>query len=650
MPTTLTGSKRARLFGWFASSGAGAKKQQRFGRTSISKNTAKWTELVRQTEATLVSLSDAELLAQANQVRETVLSEGCAYDSLVKYCSLADEATFRSHGYRLYDVQVAAVGAAIGGNIVEMQTGEGKTIVTGIVAALKTLQHTSVHVGTTNPYLAARDLESLESIYSMMGISYGLLPEESNESQSRSAYRQQIVYGPGYQYGFDYLRDQMYLRKDRKNKLGLSVMNRIRGQETRANMIQPPEHGMALIDEADSVMIDEAMTPLIISMPSNTVEDPAPYLAAKKIAAEFVEDEDYSIEWPSKKVTIFDEANDKAHMAVEKQVFELVRPWRIYISNAVRATETFKRDIDYVIVDSKVQIVDPFTGRIAPDRTWQEGLHQAIECKENVPIQPGRDSTAQITRQRYLQLYDDLAGLTGTASSVAAELQEVYGCQVVGIPTNRKCLRNVDRTRFFADQDSKFSQMASEVLSRHRTGQPILVGTRTIAESFHVRDALLAVNLNPTVLNGVQDKEEAEIVAQAGVLGSITIATNMAGRGTDIKLDQQALDAGGLHVIGTSHNASRRIDRQLVGRAARQGQPGSAQFFTAATDELLIENNSSLVKSIPRRASKSGESADFTNEILKLQESIERRNSKLRQEMILRDRWMDKVREAIEKE
>jgi len=326
-----------------------------------------------------------------------------------------------------------------------------------------------------------------------MGISYGLLPDESNEVQSRNAYRQQVVYGPGYQYGFDYLRDQMYLRKDRKNNLGMSVMNRIRGQETGANMIQPPYHGMALIDEADSVMIDEAMTPLIISMPSAAIEDPAPYLAAKKIAADFVEGEDYTIEWPSKNVTITDKTNDKAHMAVEKQSFELVRPWRIYIANAVRATHTFNRDIDYVVVDAKVQIVDPFTGRISPDRTWQEGLHQAIECKENVPIQPGRESTAQITRQRYLQLYDELAGLTGTASSVANELHKVYGCRVVGIPTNRKSQRKVERTRFFADLDAKLAELAKDVVDRHRTGQPILVGTRTIAESFQVRDALLAV-------------------------------------------------------------------------------------------------------------------------------------------------------------
>jgi len=398
MQTTLRGSKRSRLLEWFSGGRSDSSSRSRFRGTLISKNTAKWT-----------------------QVREIVALEGCSYNTLVKYCSILDEATFRTHGYRLYDVQVAAVGAAIGGNIVEMQTGEGKTIVTGVVAALKTLQNTSVHVGTTNPYLAARDLESLEAIYSMIGISYGLLPEESNEAQSRIAYRQQVVYGPGYQYGFDYLRDQMYLRKDRKNSLGLSVMSRIRGQEAAANMIQPTEHGMALIDEADSVMIDEAMTPLIISMPSKDIEDPTPYLAAKKIAADFVEGEDYEVDLRSKNVKINDEANDKAHLAVERQVFELVRPWRIYIANAVRATETFKRDIDYVIVDSKVQIVDPFTGRIAPDRTWQEGLHQAIECKENVPIQPGRESTAQITRQRYLQLYDELAGLTGTASSVATE-------------------------------------------------------------------------------------------------------------------------------------------------------------------------------------------------------------------------------------
>ena len=650
MPTTFTGSRRSRVLGWFAGNRSGTAHGQRFKTTSISRDTKRWTRLVRETEAKLEGITTADLFAQAQIVREKVATEGCSYDSYVRYCGLADEATFHVHGYRLYDVQVAAVGAAIAGYIVEMQTGEGKTIVTGIVAALKTLQHFSVHVGTTNPYLAARDLESLEEIYAILGISYGLLPEESDESQSRMAYRQQIVYGPGYQYGFDYLRDQMYLRKARKNNLGLSVMHRIRGQETQQNMIQPPAHAMALIDEADSVMIDEAMTPLIISMPSKDIEDPAPYLAAQKIVADFVDGDDYTIEWPSKKLTITDEANDRAHIAVEKQPLELVRPWRIYISNAVRARETFKRDIDYVVVDASVQIVDPFTGRIAPDRTWQDGLHQAIECKENVPIQPGRESTAQITRQRYLQLYDELAGLTGTASSVATELQQVYGCRVVGIPTNRKCLRKLDRTRFFADQDAKLAALATDVLHRHRTGQPILVGTRTIAESFQVRDALLSVNLNPTVLNGVQDREEAEIVAQAGIAGSITIATNMAGRGTDIKLDPTALDAGGLHVIGTSHNASPRIDRQLVGRAARQGQPGSAQFFTAATDELLVENNSSLVKSIPRRASKTGESSDYTHEIVKLQDMIERRNFKLRQDMIMRDRWMDTVREAIEKE
>jgi len=650
MPTTLTGSKRSRLLGWFAGSGSGSDSRRRFQATSISKNTAKWTQLVREAEAKIEGISAAEIFAQAEQVRETVASEGLSYDSFVKYCALADEASFHTNGYRLYDVQVTAVGAGLGGTIAEMQTGEGKTIVTGTIAAMKTLEHFSVHVGTTNHYLAERDLESVEGIYDILGITYGLLPDESNEVQSRQAYRQQIVYGPGYQYGFDYLRDQMYMRNDRKNKLGMSVMNRISGRETEANMIQPTEHGMALIDEADSVMIDEAMTPLIISMPSKDVEDPAPYLAAQKIAADFVEGEDYTVEWPSKIVTITDETNDKAHMAVEKQVFELVRPWRIYIANAVRATQTFKRDIDYVVVDDKVQIVDPFTGRIAPDRTWQEGLHQAIECKEKVPIQPGRESTAQITRQRYLQLYDELAGLTGTASSVATELLKVYGCPVVGIPTNRKSQRIVDRTRFFADQDAKLTHLAKEVLDRHRTGQPILVGTRTIAESWQVRDALLAVNLNPIVLNGVQDKEEADIVAQAGVEGAITIATNMAGRGTDIKLDKNSLEAGGLHVFGTSHNASPRIDRQLVGRAARQGQPGSAQFFTAATDELLVENNSSLVKAIPRRASKTGEAGDFTKEITKLQETIERRNYKLRQDMILRDRWMDKVREAIEKD
>lgn len=605
---------------------------------------------IREAEHRTVALSDAQLASQAAKIRERATDSND--ESLVtEYAGIVSEAIYRSHGFRLYDVQWMAVAAGAAGNMVEMQTGEGKTVVTGAIAAIKSLRCPSVHVATTNAYLAARDLESLESTFERLGISHGLLPEENDEDVSRAVYRRQIVYGPGYQYGFDYLRDQMNLRQNRQSKPGVATINRIRGIDPYDKLIQPSELHCALIDESDSVMIDEAMTPLIISLPKKEHEDPTPYLIAKKIVAEFTEGIEYTIELPSKNVEVTPEAQQSAHDDIASlHDLNLARPWRVYITNAIRAGKTFVRDVDYVVVEDEVQIVDQNTGRIHPDRSWQDGLHQAVEAKENVPIKPGRESTTQVTRQRYLQMYDQLAGLTGTASLVEKEFRTVYRCNVVVIPTNMPSQREVLPTRFFASQEAKLEAIAQQVVDRHAKGQPVLVGTRTIHETLQVNDALIARGLNATLLNGVQDEEEAEIVARAGELGAITVATNMAGRGTDIKIAKAALKIGGLHVIGVSPNRSRRIDRQLVGRAARQGQPGSAQFFAAATDEIFVENESSLVRQIARRAKSNGESGNFSNELNSLQSTIEARSYKQRQDMILRDRWMDSVREAIEKE
>ncbi len=610
----------------------------------------RWLKEIRVAEQAASSLSDSEIRSQADALREQY-AEQAKQEYLVQFGGLLTECIYRSHGFRLYDVQVKAIAAAATGAIVEMQTGEGKTIVTGSIAALQSLSAPSVHVGTTNTYLAARDREELVDVFARLGISCGLLPEESNEAESRRVYSKQIVYGPGYQYGFDYLRDQMYLRDNRQSGLGVATINRIRGLDPYEKLIQPRDHHVALIDEADSVMIDEAMTPLVISLPTKDVEDPVPYLLARKIASQFTEGIEYKIEMPSKKITVTDAANQMAHDEIaHKHDLNLNRPWRLYIVNAIRAERVFHRDIDYVVVDGEVQIVDQNTGRIMADRTWQDGLHQAVEAKEKVEIQPGRESTTQITRQRYLQMYDQLAGLTGTATSVTKEFQMVYGCPTIPIPTNKKCLRDVLRPRFFASLEAKIAAIADEVIKRHATGQPILVGTKTIRESIEVNEALIARGLQPTLLNGVQDQEEADIVSQAGVLGAVTIATNMAGRGTDIKPDPKSLAAGGLHVIGVSPNSSTRIDRQLVGRAARQGQPGSAQFFAAATDSIFEENNSSLTRQIKSRARANGEAGNFSKELLALQTSIEDRNYQMRQDMILRDKWMDSVREAIEKD
>jgi preprotein translocase subunit SecA len=307
--------------------------------------------------------------------------------------------------------------------------------------------------------------------------------------------------------------------------------------------------------------------------------------------------------------------------------------------------------VDYVVVEGEVRIVDQYTGRIFADRTWQDGLHQAVECKEGVEIKSAPPSVARITRQRYLQLYDQICGFTGTAAGARQEFRTVYGCPVVNVPTNLKCIRRNLPARFFADVSAKLQAIAQAVVANHQTGQPILIGTRTIRESFQIRDALQAKGLSPIVLNGVQDEEEAEIVAGAGRLGALTIATNMAGRGTDIKPDQRALAAGGLHVVGVSPNGSPRIDRQLIGRAARQGNPGSSQFFVAADDEVIATHSPALAKKITRSAAATGETKfNFSKELIQLQESIEAAQYRARQAMILQDQWMDQVRESIEKE
>ena len=640
----------SRIDAFFSKSRSSTRARNRSAK-NVLRHKRKWLPLVRQAESKAQSMSDLEIKKLANNTRDLVADHGPDVQSLALFCGLACEANRRNNGFQLYDVQVQAVAAGICDAIVEMQTGEGKTVVTGVTAAVQTLLAPAVHVGTTNTYLAARDLESVSGIFDTLNISFGLLPEKNNESESRRAYRKQIVYGPGYQYGFDYLRDQMNLRRERRFQLGKTTANHIRGRSNKEDLIQNNSHHIALIDEADSVMIDEAMTPLIISLPSNRPLDPLPWLIAKKIVDSFEEGLHFTIDPLTRKIDIDEDTTLKAHQEIAtRKNLRLERPWRVYLNNALRAEHILQRDVDYVVVDGDVQIVDQYTGRILPDRTWQAGLHQAIEAKENLELKAGRESTTQITRQRYLQMYDQLAGLTGTARQVTGEFLDVYKCRVIEIPTHKPCIRKRLRTRFFADLESKLTAITTEVCDRHRSQQPILVGTRTIRESHQVHEALLAAGLNPTLLNGVQDEEEADIVSRAGKAGAITIATNMAGRGTDIKLDEKALEAGGLHVVGFSPNSSPRIDRQLAGRAARQGQPGSVQFFTAATDDLFEDNPNRLGKQIIRRAKQDGESNDFSKELLQFQHSIEARKYKQRKDMIQRDKWMDTVREAIEKD
>lgn len=609
-------------------------------------------QLLRRAEKKASSLSDQQLADQAAAWREKSEDQRDSVTARVEYGGLIASAVSRVFGFNLHNVQVQAMLAGSQGAIVEMQTGEGKTVVTGATAALSSLTSPTVHVATTNAYLAGRDLEDLEPVFSKLGIDCGILPDGNDMGATQAAYQKVITYGPGYQFGFDYLRDQVFLRENRQSRLGVQTLNAITGNDITKSLRQLPEHHTAIIDEADSVMIDEAITPLVISGAARVDADPLPFNLAKRIAAEMRLDEDFTIELPDKKIEVKDEANQVCHEKIDGvKSLNLERPWRIYIRNALRAMHVLARDVDYVVRDDEVQIVDQNTGRIFPDRTWQDGLHQAVEAKEGLVIKSSPPSVAQISRQRYLLMYEQLSGLTGTAASVFEEFKNIYKMKSVTIPTNLPSKRNNLTPRFFADTEAKLDAIAADVQQRHRTGQPILIGTRTIQESIDVADKLTSVGISAVVLNGIQDGEEADIVKDAGSRGAIMIATNMAGRGTDIKPDPEALAAGGLHVIGYSPNMSARIDRQLIGRAARQGQPGSSQFFISATDEIIANYAESLAKKIAGRCRGNGESrVSFAKEISALQKTIEAKQYANRQAMMRRDIWMDMVRESIERE
>ena len=620
-----------------------SKRQRRYSPAMLSR--------IRRQEKDCGQLDDSTILSEAVGIREDALDRTPHQEEFEKYTGLLAESVFRACGFRLHDVQLQAIVESCTSSVAEMQTGEGKTIVTAAAAAVNSLTAHRVHVATTNAYLAHRDADEVTPVLERMGLSCGKLPEGHDIGAAKAAYATDITYGPGYQFGFDYLRDQVFLRTNRQSQLGRRTINAIKGKSIAAMLMQTEQHHTMLVDEADSVMIDEAVTPLVISGAARGVENRVPFDFAHQLAKRLVEDEDFERTSPGNQITLKDHAEEHCHKMIEDKDFELARPWRIYITNALRANHVFQRNIDYVVRNGEIQIVDQYTGRIFDDRTWQDGLHQAVEAKEGVEIKSAPPTVAGVTRQRYFQLYEQLTGLTGTAAQVAGELKSVYGMDTICIPTNLPCIRQKLPARFFRDCEAKLAAVAEEIQQRHKTGQPILVGTRTISESIQIRDRLISIGVDAVVLNGLQDAEEAEIVSAAGQWGAITIATNMAGRGTDIKIPTRSLEVGGLHVLGYSPNASYRIDRQLAGRSARQGNPGSVQFFVAADDETVEHYSTKLSTKIARRSAQTGESqVSFERELLALQNSIETIQYESRQSLMRSDKWMDLVRETIDKE
>ncbi len=567
----------------------------------------------------------------------------------VRIFALVTEAVRRATALTLHDEQLHAAMIISNGSIAQMQTGEGKTLVAVAGAFAHGLLRRGVHVSTTNAYLAERDYELARTILSPLNISVGHVAADLPIDATRAAYDCDVTYGTGYQFGFDYLRDQMTLREQVERPLGSEVAASIHGNRRADDRLRQRSLAMAIVDEADSVMIDEAMVPLVLSGQPVTTETDEAFRVAHRVALLLHEQEDFSVDSNSKQIALSAQTCDKIHEEMRgTNIRQLVRPWSRYVENALYAIHNLERDVHYVVQDDEVQLVDRNTGRIFPDRTWRDGLHQAVETKEGVTIRPNDFSTTRITRQRFFQFYDRIGGLTGTAIEASGELKHFYGLDVVDVPTHEPCLRRHLPARFFTDNETKYVAIAECVQACHDRGQPVLVGTTTIQQSRELSSSLAKLSIKHVVLNGVQDESEAEIISAAGEVAAVTVATNMAGRGTDIKPSSEAIRRGGLQVVAAEYALSARTDRQLVGRAARQGDPGSCQQFLSADDELVSLHAPQLAQRIIDEADPSGEyHCDLTEAIGQLQTQIEANSFAARKQIVQSDAWFDTIRQTL---
>ena len=595
---------------------------------------------VRDASKSLKHLSPIEFEAAAGDMREATSGGQSDHSELAtRGLGLASEAIHRTLGIDLYDVQLEASAALSAHCVVEMETGEGKTLAAATGAMLGALLGESVHVSTPNAYLAQRDYEQLSPAFEALGISAGLLPEsERDDAKKRQAYACDITYGTGYEFGFDYLRDQLANRSLANNPLGTTMITRLRGTSPAQSCIQRG-HELAIVDEVDNVLLDDASSPLVLSM-DNTgpAEDSSACILAHKVTTSLESGLHYHIS-NGEAVQLTPEGISAIHdSSVEVPTKELRRPWTEYVEQAIRASVLFHRDGEYIVDGDAIKIVDRSTGRIFTDRSWSEGLHQAIEAKEGLPISKEQSILAQVTRQRYYQLYAHLAGMTGTAVGCEAEFRSVYGMRVFKVPRRVESRRILRPTRTFANAEAKWQAILEDTQTLRRESRPVLIGTKSITESERIAGLLVDRNIPFQLLNGKQDAAEAEIISQAGQCGAITIATNLAGRGTDIRLDDKAKSHGGLHVIVSEPHELQRIDRQLVGRCARQGEPGSAQTFLSAEDAFVQDHAPWLAGPIVKSSDSHSEvRLDLSERIISVQRAIEKRQAHLRMMLMRQD-------------
>lgn len=578
----------------------------------------------------LKKLSDSSLANKTNEFKARLAKGETLDDILPEAFAVIREASRRVLGMRHFDTQLIGGIILHRGNIAEMCTGEGKTLVATAPVYLNALEGKGVHVITVNDYLAKRDSEWMGQVYKFLGLSVGLIVHGLDFNQRKIAYNSDITYGTNNEFGFDYLRDNMVTSLDQ--------------------MVQRPLH-YCLIDEVDSILIDEARTPLIISGPGQKSTDA--YYTVAKLVPQLKKEEDYTID--EKQKTVAPTEAGVAKMEKLLHVENLYDAANLELNHlfvqALRAQTMMTRDKDYVVKDGEVVIVDEFTGRLMYGRRYSDGLHQAIEAKEGLEVQRESQTLATITFQNYFRMYDKLAGMTGTAKTEEQEFIKIYGLPVLQVPTNKPIQRKDLPDVIFKNKRGKYKAVVREVERRHATGQPMLIGTTSIEQSEELSHMLDQANIPHSVLNAKYHEREAAIVALAGQKGAVTIATNMAGRGTDISLGEGVAELGGLAIIGTERHESRRIDNQLRGRAGRQGDPGSSQFFLSLEDDLLRifggDNIKSFMEKMGLEEDEPINSRMVSNAIQKAQKRVEARNFDIRKYVLEYDDVMNQQRKVV---
>ena len=596
----------------------------------IIKKYYKRVKQINALEKTYEAMSDDELKSAFSNFQEEIKNETKTLDDILNdVFAITREASKRTTGMRHFDVQLIGGIVLHEGNIAEMKTGEGKTLVATLPVVLNAMSGEGVHVVTVNDYLARRDATDMSAIYNFLGLSVGVITADTEEER-KDQYDCDITYGTNNEYGFDYLRDNMRYSSSEK-------MQR--------------SHNYVIVDEVDSILIDEARTPLIISGPTDRSLDG--YKRADLVAQKMLKDEDFTLDEKNRTVSLTEKGNEKA-----EQLFEVDNLYSMenailshHLDQALKARYLFEIDVDYVVKEGEIVIVDEFTGRLSEGRRFSEGLHQALEAKENVDIKEESQTLADITFQNYFRQYNKLSGMTGTAQTEATEFAQIYSLEVLTIPTNLPMIRKDQNDLIYKTEKEKFEAVIKDIKIRHTKGQPVLVGTASIEKSELLHSLLKAAKIPHSVLNAKNHEKEAQIVLDAGVKGAVTIATNMAGRGVDIKLTDEIKELGGLYIIATERHESRRIDNQLRGRSGRQGDPGESRFYLSLEDNLLRIFGSDKIRSIMDRLGiEEGEHIEsrmVTRAVENAQKKVEQMHFESRKHLLEYDDVANKQRKTI---